>query len=325
MKKKIVFSLVVSLVLLVAVSAPLLFTGAPSSVLAQEDHGGNGGDDGGDHGGNGGNGDSGGHGDKSVPHSDDDSSGFDPAVVHELIQQNSYNSEEIDALWQMEPPEGQEYGVVQNMRDPNGDIVMTESGVPVLGRQVFDSNTGEPVFKYTPRPEALGGGYYGEPIYIANWGELDIPTTGWWRDLSPGYRSGPGYERFAYTPPPGMLGDYQTQWDDYQTQDTPPPYAPPPVYYQTQDTPPPVADDQTQTPPPPVPIPPEPENQEGEPSPAQASDDGGQFGEPQPVMGPTGNPRVDEDGAPILGRVVLDEEGNPVIGPNGKPIIVTPD
>ncbi len=42
-------------------------------------------------------------------------------------------------------------------------------------------------------------------------------------------------------------------------------------------------------------------------------------------MDPTGNPLVNEDGAPVLGRAVLDEEGNSVIGPNGKPIIVIPD
>jgi hypothetical protein len=42
-------------------------------------------------------------------------------------------------------------------------------------------------------------------------------------------------------------------------------------------------------------------------------------------MDPTGNPVVDEDGAPVLGQAVLDEEGESVIGPNGEPIIVIPD
>ena len=75
---------------------------------------------------------------------------------------------------------------------------------------------------------------------------------------------------------------------------------------------------------PPAPIP-ERSNQDGELSPSEEFDDVTQFGEPQRVTDPTGNPRVDEDGTPILGRAALDEEGNPVIGPNGKPIIIIPD
>ena len=112
-------------------------------------------------------------------------------------------------------------------------------------------------------------------------------------ELGPGLRSGPGYERFKYTPPPGA----------------------PPSEMQ---------DDPTEDPPPPTPIP-EPQNQDGELSPSEEFDEDTQFGEPQRVMDSTGNPRVNEDGTPVLGQAALDEEGNPVIGPNGKPIIVIPD
>ncbi len=62
MEKKIVFSLVLSLNLLVAVSAPLLFAGASFPVLAHEGNGDNGGGGEGGHGGNGGVGRGGGGG-----------------------------------------------------------------------------------------------------------------------------------------------------------------------------------------------------------------------------------------------------------------------
>ena len=118
---------------------------------------------------------------------------------------------------------------------------------------------------------------------------MDIPPVTYFIELGPGFTSGPGNERFLYTPRP----DY---WQDDPTQETPSPGGIPPS-----------------------------EMQDGELSPSETFRDDTQFGEPQPVMDPTGNPLVDEDGAPILGRVVLDEEGNSVIGPNGKPIIVIPD
>ena len=268
---KLVFSLVLSLVLVISVSSTILLIDTPSPVLADHD-GGHGGDDGGDDGGD--------HpDDDGGDHPDDDGDHDDSSEEHEYVDAD------VKALLQIEPPEGQELGDVQNIRDHNGDIIVTADGVPLLGRQIFDKNTGEPILNYDRQWE-------GEPIYITNIGRISVPVT-YHFELGPGLRSGPGYERFKYTPPPGA----------------------PPSENQ---------DDQTQEPPPPAPIP-EPRNQGGELPPSDAFDDDTQFGEPQPVMDPTGNPVVNEDGAPVLGRAVLDEEGNSVIGPNGKPIIVIPD
>ncbi len=316
MKMKLVFSLVLSLVLVIPASSAILFTDTPSPVLAQENGGHNGGDGGGHNGG----GDSGGHngGGDDGGHNggDDDGHNGDDSEQHEWAEVD------VEALWQIEPPEGQELGDVQNIRDVNGDVIVTEDGVPLLGRQIFDKNTGEPILNY----DDWGNG---EPIYITNAGRVSVPVT-YYRELGPGFRSGPGYERYKYTPPPGF-GDPN---GDDQTDDSPSPSPTPDPENQdeqTDDSPSPAptsesenADDQT---PETLPVEPVPEstNQDGGPSPSEAFDDDTQFGEPQPVMDPTGNPLTDEGGAPVLGQTVLDEEGEPVIGPNGKPIIVIPD
>jgi len=132
--------------------------------------------------------------------------------------------------------------------------------------------------------------FEGEGIYFTNTGVGWMsPRVTSFLEGGPGLTSGPGNEWYLYTP----RSEY---WQDDSTQDSPSPGRMSPS-----------------------------ETQGGEPSPSETFRDDTRFGEPQPVMGPTGNPRVDEDGAPILGRVALDEEGNPVIGPNGKPIIVIPD
>jgi hypothetical protein len=297
MKMKLAFSLALSLILLISVSSTILLIDTPSPVLAENgDGGGHGGDDGGDGGGHGGGG-GGGHG------GDDDDP--DPIVGEPGYDAGDYyyydDYEYSEDFLRIEVPEGQELGDVQNVRDFNGDIIVTADGYPVLGRQIFYKN-GDPVLDYSEYPE-------GEPIYFTNTKEGWIsPPVTYFLELGPGFDSGPGNEWYLYTPPP----DY---WQDDPTQGSPPPGAIPPS--ETQDGP-------TQEIPSPSPMP-GPENRDGELSPSEAFRDDTQFGEPQPVMGPTGNPRVSEDGAQILGRVVLDEEGNPVIGPNGKPIIVIPD
>lgn len=287
MKMKLAFSLALSLILLISVSSTILLIDTPSPVLAQDygresrslnsnshggghgggDGGGDGGDDGGDDGGGGG-----GHGGSSGE-PDDDYGGGDDYYYDDYEYSHSF--------LQIEVPEGQELGDVQNVRDFNGDIIVTADGYPVLGRQIF-YETGEPVLDYSEQRE-------GRPIYYTNTGEgwMSPPTISFY-ELGPGLDSGPGNERFLYTP--------RSEMQDDQTQDSPPP-AP------TS----------------------EPENQDGELSPSETFRGDTQFGEPQPVMDPTGNPVIGEDGAPVLGRAVLDEEGNSVIGPNGKPIIVIPD
>lgn len=131
----------------------------------------------------------------------------------------------------------------------------------------------------------------GEPIYFTNTGERWMsPRVTSFLEGGPGLTSGPGNEWYLFTPRP------DDWFFDDPTQDSPPsggrPFS---------------------------------ETQGGELSPSETFRDDTQFGEPQPVIDPTGNPLVDEDGAPILGRVALDEEGNPVIGPNGRPITVIPD
>ena len=298
MKMKLAFSLALSLILIISVSSTILLIGTPSPVLGHDsghgsgDDGGDGGGDGGDggdHGGNGG-GDGGDGGDGGGNGGDDDGDGGDHdgdggGNGEDDDEVWDWVEADVEALWQIDLPEGQELGDVQSIRDVNGDIIVTEDGVPLLGRQIFDSETGAPISNYDDWGNS-------EPIYITNVGRVSVPVT-YYRELGPGFRSGPGYERFAYTPPPGAPPSENL---DGQTQDSPPS----------------------------APIP-EPENQDGELSPSEAFDDDTQFGEPQPVMDPTGSPLVDEGGAPVLGQAVLDEEGESVIGPNGKPIIVIPD
>ena len=281
---KLAFSLALSLILLISVPSTILLIDTPSPVLASHGGGhggGDGGDDGGDDGGGGGGhgGGGGGHGGSSgEPDDDYGGGGGDDDDYH-------YDDYEYsEPFLQIEVPEGQELGdVVQNVRDWNGDIIVTADGYPVLGRQLFDSETGEPILDYSDNFE-------GEPIYFTNTTEgwMSPPTTSFYA-LGPGLDSGPGNERFLFTPRPD-------DWQDDSTQDSPSPGRMSPS-----------------------------ETQGGEPSPSETFRDDTQFGEPQPVMGPTGNPVIGEDGAPILGRAVLDEEGNSVIGPNGKPIIVIPD
>ncbi len=260
MKMKLAFSLILSLIFIIALSSPTL------AYIPGDGGNGGGGDHGGDDGGNGGDGDHGG---------DDGGNGGDD----DRYEYDDYKYS--DSFLQIEVPEGQELGDVQNVRDFNGDIIVTADGYPVLGRQLF-YETGEPVLDYSEYPE-------GEPIYFTDTDEGWIsPPVTYFLELGPGFTSGPDNERFAYTPRP-----------DRQ-------------------------DDPTQDPTPPGGIP-RSEMQDDELSPSETFRDDTQFGEPQPVMNPTGNPLVDEDGAPILGRAVLDGEGNSVIGPNGKPIIVIPD
>ncbi len=317
MKMKLAFSLALSLIFLISVSSTILLIDTPSPVLASHDGGhggGNGGDDGGDDDGNGGDGgDHGGDGDGNGGDGGDhggdgggnggDDDDPDPIVGKPGYDAGDYyydDYEYSEDFLQIEVPEGQELGDVQNVRNFNGDIIVTADGYPVLGRQIFYKN-GEPVLDYSEYPE-------GEPIYYTNTAEGWIsPPVTYFLELGPGLTSGPGNEWYLYTPRP--------DWQDDPTQDSPPPGGIPSS--ETQG-------DQTQGPPPPGGIPPS-GMPDGELPPSEAFRDNTQFGEPQPVMGPTGNPLVDEDGAPILGRVALDEEGNPVIGPNGKPIIVIPD
>ena len=312
---KLVFSLALSLVLVITASSAILFTDTPSPVLAQDDHGD---DDGGDDGGHDdGGGDDDGHDDGGHDDGGHDDGGHDgdDSGQHEWV------AEDVRNLWEIENPEGQELGRVQNLRDINGDIIVTPDGVPLLGRKIYDKITGEPIRTYDNRRE-------GEDIYITNTGRTTIPWN-YFFELAPGFKSGPGYERYKYTPPPGFEGSFS----DDQTGETPSPVPTP----ENQDgqsgdspspvpTPEPEATDQPYQAPPQVPVP---EPRDGyynlAPGERLLNDSERQFGEPQPVIDPTGNPRVTEDGTPVLGQAVLDEEGEPVIGPNGKPIIVIPD
>jgi len=251
MKMRLAFSLVLSLILIIALSSP---------TLAHISGGGHGGGDGGDDGDNGG--DDGGNGGDDYEYDDHEYS-------HSFLR--------------IEVPEGQELGDVQNVRAWDGTILVTADGYPVLGRPLLDSETGLPILDYSDNFE-------GEGIYFTNTGVGWMsPRVTSFLEGGPGLTSGPGNEWYLYTP----RSDY---WQDDSTQDSPPsggrPFS---------------------------------ETQGGELSPSETFRDDTQFGEPQPVIDPTGNPLVDEDGAPILGRVALDEEGNPVIGPNGKPITVIPD
>ncbi|MBL7124848.1 MAG: hypothetical protein ISS51_01970 [Dehalococcoidales bacterium] len=257
--------------MLIAVSSTLFLIDTPSPVLAQY----HGGDDGGDYGGYDGSHDGdGGHGGGDGGDGDGHNGGDDSYYYDDYYYSESFLRTEV--------PEGQELGPVQNVRDWDGTIFVTADGYPVLGRQLFDSETGLPILDYSDNWE-------GEPIYFTNTGEGWMsPRVTSFYELGPGMTSGPGNDRFLFTPRPDSQDD--------QTQDSPSPGRMSPS-----------------------------ETQGGEPSPSETFRDDTRFGEPQPVMGPTGNPLVDEDGAPVLGRVALDEEGNPVIGPNGNWIIVIPD
>jgi len=310
---KLVFSLVLSLILVITASSVILLIDTPSPVLAEIGGDDPGDDDGHDDGG----GDDDGHPeDDDGGHPEDDDGGHDDdSGQHEWV------AEDVRALMLIEAPEGQELGPVQNLRDLNGDIIVTPDGVPLLGRQIFDKKTGEPIRTYDNRRE-------GEDIYITNAGRTTIPWN-YFFELAPGFKSGPGYERYKYTPPPG----FEDSFSDDQTGETPSPVpAPENQDGQSGDSPSPVptpepeATDQPYQAPPQIPVP-EPGDGYYDPAPGESllNDGERQFGEPQPVMDSTGNPRVYEDGTPVLGQVALDEEGNPVIGPNGKPIIVIPD
>ena len=315
---RLAFSLVLSLVLVITASSTILFIDTPSPVLAQDDHGDDGGGDDGGH--DDGGGDDGGH-DDGGHNGGDDGHGEDS-------EQHEWVAEDVRNLWEIEHPEGQYLGDVQNVRDVTGDILVSEDGVPILGRQLFDIKTGEPILNYDRNFE-------GEPVFITNVGRISTRTT-FFRELGPGYRTGPGYERFVYTPPGPPRMDWRPDglidWSDPAQGSPSPDPTPNPENQddQTQETPSPgptpepEATDQPYEAPPQVPVP-ESKNLDGGSSPSEEFDDGTQFGEPRPVIDPTGNPRVYEDGTLVLGQAALDEEGEPVIGPNGKPIIVIPD
>jgi hypothetical protein len=294
--KKLIFSLVISLVLVVTAVSVVLFLDTPSPVLAElggedpgdgddhpdegDDHPDEGGDSGGEHG--------------DGPHPGDG----EETETHPFVE------EDVRALMRIQDPEGQTLGPVQNIRDHNGNIIMTEDGVPLLGRPIYDAITGEPVKNYDLYSD-------GWPIYISNVGRISVPVT-YHFELGPGLRSGPGYERFKYTPPPGVS---YPEDQEAQTQDSTP---------AAQTTEPGNQGNQTPEPLPPAPIP-QPNIQNSVTPPAKTFGDAPQFSEPQPVSDPDGNPRANADGTPVLGRTVLDEAGIPVIGPGGKPIIVIPD
>jgi hypothetical protein len=338
---KLVFSLALSLVLVITASSTILLTDTPSPVLAQ-DHGDDDGHDdgGGDDDGHPDDGDDGHDDDGGHPEDDDGGHGEDS-------EQHPWAAEDVRNLWEIEHPEGQYLGDVQNVRDITGNILVSEDGVPILGRQLFDIKTGEPILNYDRN-------FDGEPVFITNVGRISTRTTFFW-ELSPGYRTGPGYERFVYTPPGPPRMDWRPDglidWSDPaqgspspeptpnpenqddQTDDSPSTSPTPGSENQdgqSQETPSPgptaepEAADQPYQAPPRVPVP-ESNNQDGGSSPSEKFDDDARFGEPQPVMDPAGNPRVYEDGSPVLGQAALDEEGKPVMGPNGKPIIVIPD
>ncbi len=317
---KLAISIVLSLILIIAISSTALLIDTPTPALAEiggDDPGDNNGhdDDGGDdndHGDDSGHeddggdedDDNGGHGDDDIDQAGNDDDLVDNVQNDALIDVvDGHHPDEIEdanmaanakALEQMTPPEGQEFGDVMSLRDRNGDIIVTADGVPVLARQLFDKNTGTPI--HTPR---------GLPIYTTNVGRISIP---WTNTLGPGLRSGPGYERFKYTPLHPGDQNFQSQEPDSSDQI-------PEVENQ---------DYQSQDPLPPGPVP-GPRNQDGDNSPSEAFDDDTQFDKPQIVIDSTGNPRVNEAGDPVLGQYVIDKENNHIIGPNGKPIIVIQD
>ncbi len=166
---KLVFSLVLSLVLVITASSAILFIDTPSPVLAQEDHGDGDDDDHDDDGGDD-------HGDDDGDDHGDDHNGDDHGGDGD---HNGDGDDELDP--QRTLLEGEILGDVEPILSPGGIPVVDAEGNPVLGQPVLDEN-GKAILGLEGYPMYLWNGLLVSPIP----GQTDVSVNEQLGDGSPG-------------------------------------------------------------------------------------------------------------------------------------------